>query len=113
MTHEQRAVWVDLLTVAAKDDGYIRADEGLPYPMEKLTGFLQVPESLLIATIERCLEKKKLTRMPDGTLYITKWDDFKLTPRYRRMVETQSQSDDWAAKKTKELETAKNPKKEE
>jgi hypothetical protein len=34
----ERAIWVDLLALAAKDDGYIRANEDIPYPLEQLAG---------------------------------------------------------------------------
>ena len=86
LTLEQRAIWIDLLAFAGKDQGFIRANEGIPYPIEQLAGLLRVPVELLKLTIDRCLETGKLTKMPDETLYITNWKRYKLTPQYRRRL---------------------------
>lgn len=86
LTLEQRAIWVDLLALSGKDQGYIRANEDVPYPLEQLAGLLQVPVDLLEQTINRCLETGKLTKTQGGTLYVTNWESYKLTPQYRRKL---------------------------
>jgi hypothetical protein len=83
---EQRSVFIDLICLARKDNGFIRANEGIAYPAAQLAGFLCVPESLIVATIDRCIEVGKLERLPDKTLYITSWEKFQLTPRHIRRL---------------------------
>ena len=39
LTIEQCAVWVDFLALSYKDEGYIRANEGIPYPIKGFPGF--------------------------------------------------------------------------
>lgn len=39
---DERSVWVDLMALAAKDDGYIRANVGVPYAHQQLAGMLCV-----------------------------------------------------------------------
>jgi len=99
MTHEQRALWLDLLALSAKDQGYIRANEDVPYPVEQLAGFLMAPVGVLAATIEVCLDKGKLERLPNGTLHVTSWDRYKLTRQYRGRLEREQ------VKKNREDET--------
>jgi hypothetical protein len=89
---EQRAVWIDLLTLAGKDSGFIRANEGVPYPLEQLAGLLRIPQDVLEATIGRCIEVTKLERLQDGTLRVASWDRYKLTPQYRRRLNPPSQT---------------------
>ena len=89
---EQRAVWTDLLTLGAKDSGFIRANENVPYPLDQLAGLLRIPEPILKETIERCIETSKLERLPDGSLRIVNWDEYQLTGRYRRMLASPSQT---------------------
>jgi hypothetical protein len=83
---EQRSVWVDLLTLAGKDSGFIRANEGVPYPPEQMAGMLRVPLDVLVKTIDRCLETGKLKQLPDDTLYVASWESYSLTPQYRRRL---------------------------
>lgn len=82
---EQRSIWIDLLAVASKDDGFIRANVGVPYQMTQLAGMLIVDVKLLEETIEKCIETKKLKRMKDGSLYVCNWKEYQFTDRYRRM----------------------------
>lgn len=85
---DERSVWIDLLTIAAKDDGFIRANVETPYPRTQLAGMLVVPLELLDRTIEKCLrpEINKLTLLPNGTLYVTNWSEYQFTDRYKRMI---------------------------
>lgn len=92
-TVEERAIWVDLLSLASKDDGYIRANEETPYPIEQLAGMLMVPQKTLAEAIEKFINLKdkegkgKLTRTKYGTLYITKWDKYQFSDRWKREIE--------------------------
>lgn len=84
-TVEERAIWVDLLSLASKDNGFIRANEEIPYPLEQLAGMLRIPEELFIRTIEKFINLKdksgkgKLTKMKDGTLYVTTWEEYQFS----------------------------------
>lgn len=94
LTPDERSVWVDLMVMGGKDDGYIRANEGCPYPLEQLAGLLLVPVELLERTIEKCLDKKidKLERLPDGTLRIKSWETYELSERHYRRLKTDTMS---------------------
>lgn len=87
-TLEERAIWVDLLSLASKDDGYIRANEETPYPIEQLSGMLIVPPEILSNAIEKFVKLGKLTRTKEGTLYVTKWDKYQFSERHKRRVES-------------------------
>lgn len=86
LTLPQRAIWIDLLTLAGKDSGFIRANEGVAYPLGQLAGYLSVPVDILSETIDRLIETKKLTRLEDGTLFVTKWNDYQISAQYRRRI---------------------------
>ena len=75
----QRAVFFDLLVLSAMDDGYIRANEDTPYPPIQLAGLLRIDVELLTQTIERCIAVNKITRLPNGTLYITNYKKYQLS----------------------------------
>jgi len=83
---EERAVWIDLMALAAKDNGYIRANEVTPYPAQQLAGMLRYPEDLFAKTIEKFVEKDKLRRDKNSILYITNWQKYKLTDSYKRVL---------------------------
>jgi len=80
----ERGVWWDLMALAMKDDGYIRANEDIPYPPKQLAGTLVIEEKFFIQTIEKFIEAGKITRLKNGTLYITNWDKYRFTDRYKR-----------------------------
>lgn len=86
LTIEQCAVWVDFLALSYKDEGYIRANEGSPYPIKRLSGLLNRPVKLIQQTIDRCLEEKinKLRLEPDGTLYVISHPEYELSKRHKR-----------------------------
>jgi len=90
LTLEQRAIWVDFLALAGKDQGFIRANEQVPYPPTQLAGLLGLQEIILTAAIDRFLETGKLERKPNGTLYIANWEVYRLTPQYRRRLKPPS-----------------------
>jgi predicted phage replisome organizer len=94
----ERAIWVDLLALAAKDDGYIRANKETPYLPEQLAGLLVYNVDDFKNAVEGFIKKEKIERDENGVLYITNWDKYKLTDSYKRVlkhrkvlpVETQS-----------------------
>ncbi len=88
LTIEQCAVWVDFLALSYKDDGYIRANVGIPYPVKRLAGLLNRPEKLIQQTIDRCLEPKieKLKLESDGTLYVISHPEYELSRRHKRRL---------------------------
>jgi len=63
---DEQATFLDLLLLAAKDNGYIRANEATPYPVRFLAGYLNKTEELIERTIEKCLrpEIDKLRTVP-------------------------------------------------
>lgn len=88
LTIEQCAVWVDFLALSYKDEGYIRANEGIPYPIIRLSGLLNRPVKLIQQTIDRCLEPKinKLRLESDGTLYVISHPEYELSKRHKRRL---------------------------
>jgi len=96
----ERAVWIDILALASKDDGYIRANEGVPYRDEQIAGFLCVPIELYQRTIEKCLLPliDKLEKYDDGTMKVKSWGKYELSSRQKRRV--MSENSDMASDKT-------------
>ena len=86
LTHEQRAIWTDLMAVGNKDDGFIRANETTGYPMEQLAGLLCCSKELLETTIKICIEKGKLEDKGNGIYYICNWENYQLSGRYKRLI---------------------------
>lgn len=88
LTVEQCAVWVDFLALSYKDDGYIRANAGMPYPIKRLAGLLNRSEELIQQTIDRCLDPQvnKLRLEPDGTLYVISHPEYELSGRHKRRL---------------------------
>ncbi len=81
---EERAIWIDLLALAAKDDGYIRANEGTPYPLDQLAGMLIIPLDILEKAIDKFIKLKKIRKFKSGILYIVTWEKYQFTDRYKR-----------------------------
>lgn len=54
LTPAERSVWIDLLVMAQKNNGYIMANKLTPYPVPPLAAFLKIPKTLLERTIEKC-----------------------------------------------------------
>jgi len=86
-TPAERGIWVDMLSLASKDDGHIRANEETPYPLQQLAGMLIIPEKELDAAIKKFIKNKKLTKLKSGTLYVTKWEKYQFSERHKRRVE--------------------------
>ena len=86
----ERGVWWDLMALAMKDDGYIRANEDIPYPPQQLAGMLLIKEEFLVKTIEKFIKAGKLTRLANGTLWVTNWDKYRFTDRHIRTFKKNS-----------------------
>lgn len=83
---QERAIWVDLLSIAGLDDGFIRANEDTAYPISQLAGMLIIPETMLEKAIEKFIQKGKITRDPKThILRIAKWDKYQLSEAYDRV----------------------------
>ncbi len=85
---DERSVWIDLLVIGAKDEGYIRANEGCPYPPDQLAGMLRIPLELLQRTLEKCKKVGKITQELDGTYYLQNWEHYRLSRRHQRRFES-------------------------
>ena len=114
---DERAVWVDLMAIAAKDNGHIRANPTTPYSLRQLAGLFCITEELLQRTIQRCLETNKLeenfiTSQPKSKIgqsdeekifvgyRIVNWEAFQLSGRHKRRFQTMSSKADTMSKKT-------------
>lgn len=86
---EERGVWWDIYALAAKDNGYIRANEETPYPLTQLSGMLIIPENTLSAAIDKFVELGKITRYENSVLYITNWEKYQFSDRHKRRVEAE------------------------
>ena len=86
-TPAERGIWVDMLSLASKDNGHIRANEETPYPLAQLAGMLIIPEEELDAAIKKFIKFKKLTMLKSGTLYVTKWEKYQFSERHKRRIE--------------------------
>lgn len=97
---DESAVWIDFCALGAKDGGFIRANVGFPYPIPILAGLLGRDVELVERTIAKCLtthsadpnESPKLTKLGDGTLYITNWEKYQFTPRWVRKLNKMNES---------------------
>jgi hypothetical protein len=86
-----RGIFADLMTLSKKDDGYIRANETTPYPLEQLAGTFYVPLEHLRATITICLHKDvaKIEERGAGIYYIKTTETYGFTDRYKRKITKQ------------------------
>jgi len=83
---DERGVFVDLMALAAKDDGYIRANPNMAYLPQQIAGLLNIPVELLERTIEKCVKYKKMVKQKNGILYMTNWDKYQFSERHKRRV---------------------------
>jgi hypothetical protein len=88
----ERGIWWDLMALAMKDDGYIRANEDTPYLSQQLAGMLIIPEELLTKTIEKFVSTGKYTCLKNGTLKITNWEKYCFTDRHMRRLQSDEMS---------------------
>jgi len=88
-TPAERGIWVDLLSLASKDNGHIRANEETSYPLQQLAGMLIIPENQLKDAINKFIKCGKLTKNKNGTLYITTWEKYQFSERHKRRLESE------------------------
>lgn len=86
---DERGVFVDLMALSKKDDGWVRANEGVPYLERQLSGILNITPELLNRTIEKCIKYNKAERFKDGTIYMTSHEVYQLSPRQERRIESE------------------------
>jgi len=101
---DERAIWIDLLAIAAKDNGHIRANITTPYPPQQLAGLLCITEELLQRALQRCIETGKIEEIfinkvqnqtlskskPDNIFAgyrIINWAAYQLSERHKRRFE--------------------------
>jgi len=82
----ERSVWIDLMALASKDDGYIRANPTTAYLDQQIAGMLCIKLELLRSTIEKCIKYEKLKKDETGVLYIINWEEYSLTGRHKRRL---------------------------
>ena len=82
----ERAVFIDFMVLAAKDDGYIRANSEMGYPPEYLAQTLNISRELLCSTIEKCIQFKKMESRKNGIFYIKNWKPYSLSSRHKRRI---------------------------
>ena len=80
---EERAVWIDFLALAGKDNGYIRASETIPYSIDQLAGLLIIPKDTLLKAIQTFLKTGKIEENA-GIFKVKHWDDYSLSKRHKR-----------------------------
>jgi len=85
-TPTERAIWVDLLALAAKDSGYIRANEETPYLRQQLAGLLVYDLEEFNAAVKKFVKKGKLIEEETGVLRIAKWEKYAIADSYRRVL---------------------------
>lgn len=79
---DERGVFIDLLCLAAKDKGYIRANETIGYLPRQLAGLLNIPEELLLRTIEKCVKYEKIQKLENNIFHVKNWDEYQFSRQY-------------------------------
>jgi hypothetical protein len=82
----ERSVFIDLMVLAAKDDGFIRANAGMGYPHEWLSRSLNIPLEALEKAIKKCIECEKIVDKGKGIYFIANWDSYRLSGSYKRAI---------------------------
>lgn len=84
---DERAVWTDFMALAAKDNGWVRANSDTPYPPEQLAGLLCISRELLDRSIKRFLETEKIKIEEDAAGYqLINWIEYSLSDNYKRQI---------------------------
>jgi len=86
LTPAERSVWVDLMVLGSKDDGYIRANPTTPYQDQQLAGMLCLEATLLQSAVAQCIQYGKLEKDEHGCLRIVNWEAYSLGERYKRKL---------------------------
>jgi hypothetical protein len=71
---DERGVWADLICLAGEcgKAGRICDNDGKPYPLKYISSMLNIPEKLLMQTIDKCKAEDRISQ-DDGILAITNW----------------------------------------
>ena len=85
-----RGVFIDLVALAKKDDGYIRANDTTPYPLEQLAGLFCVPIEHLKLAISACITNGKLSEPTPGVYYLISNEIYELSGRHKRRMSDSS-----------------------
>jgi hypothetical protein len=110
LAHDERAIFTDLLALAAKDDGWIRANPETPYPVEQLAGMLCASIELLSRTISKCKEFGKIEEPIPGIYRIASWEGYQLTDRRKRDLAPISEKEEAVSEKTDTFSVSVSPK---
>jgi len=84
---DERSVWVDLMVLSAKDNGFVRANVGMPYPVEQLSGMLCIDVELLLRAVDKCKTVGKIIENEDHTFYLPSWEEYRLSSRHQRRLD--------------------------
>jgi len=82
----ERSVFLDLLVLAAKDDGFIRANAEMGYPHEYLARILNVSVELLESSFVKCVQYGKLENKGNGIYYIKNWNEYSLSVSHKKRL---------------------------
>jgi hypothetical protein len=93
----ERSIFIDLMALGAKDDGYIRANNSMGYPHEYLARILNVSAELLDSSIAKCIQFGKIKELKNGVYYVKNWESYSLSQRHKKRV--MSQKYDMASQK--------------
>lgn len=78
----ERSVFIDLMVLGAKDEGYIRANESMGYLPRQLAGLLNITEEVLKSTIEKCKHYGKIEEPTEGIYRLANWDKYQFSKSY-------------------------------
>jgi hypothetical protein len=98
---DERAVWIDLMALAAKDNGWVRANPDTAYPIEQLAGLLCISKELLERSIQRFIDTGKIQIVENSFLnngktqivenssagyFLTNWQEYSLSNDYKKRI---------------------------
>ena len=83
-TRAEMMTWIDLLALAGKDNGYIRANEQMGYPVNSLAGILQMDADSLACHLKALIKSGKLEQQKTGVLKIITYEKYQLSERHKR-----------------------------
>lgn len=94
VVHDLRGIFIDLLTLSKKDQGYIRANDSTPYPLEQLAGMFCVPLDLLKRTIAICVVAGKLIESSPGIYYVASTEEYELKKSAKYEAQSKAEKTD-------------------
>lgn len=101
-----RGIFLDLISLSKKHNGFIRANEITPYPHVQLAGMFCVSIERLEQCINICLKPEigKLKDVGDGIYYVVKHKEYTLNTDYARRLENAGRVEE-----TSPIDTTKPP----